>query len=567
MKSPGPSVHEEIQQLRLAVAQQHEAISRYQSEVERLRSREKKLNQIMDSMPAMIGYVDLNQRLIFANNQLERWYQLSREQLIGMRLSDLFSAQHYRTVSGLLTQVLSGKEVNHETQITYPDGVRRHVQLNYIPDIADDKVLGYYFLVRDIGERKRAELQLKFYNEKLDSRIRRATRELQHSNQELREEIQIRKRTEDKLRASQEWLKEALESMTDGFLLFDSGGELVAYSSKILQLFPSLEGVIKPGVTFRELLLTSARAGEVKEAIGRVGEWLDERMENYPDNTGSVEVQLADGRWILATDRLTSARGVVGLRTEITDRKQDEEKIRLQQEQMASVLRRASMGEMASALAHEMSQPLAAITNYSRGSLRRLQSRQDEIPDVIKALERACQEADRAKDIIRHVSDFVRKTTPEVNDHPARELVLAVFELAASSMHRNDVRGKLHLSHDHIVLSINRIEIEQVLFNLIRNSIDSLKPVKRNDKRIVVSVSLSPDRGCEFFVEDNGLGIPDEVRDKVFDPYVTTKQSGLGMGLSISRTIIESHGGQLWIDPAFHAGTRMVFNLPDVKVI
>ena len=78
-----------------------------------------------------------------------------------------------------------------------------------------------------------------------------------------------------------------------------------------------------------------------------------------------------NGRWILATDRLTSARGVVGLRTEITDRKQDEEKIRLQQEQMASVLRRASMGEMASALAHEMSQPLAAITNYSRGSLRR----------------------------------------------------------------------------------------------------------------------------------------------------------------------------------------------------
>ena len=556
----------QIHRLQQRITSLESALRQSRRQVAALEARETLLYQIMDSLPAMVGYVDLNQRIVFANRQLERWYQLDRNQLTGMALQDLFTADHYQKVKVLLDRVLSGDEVNQESEITYPDGVQRYVHLNYIPDAPEGEVRGYFFLVRDISERKSAELALKNYSEELDHRVRRATGELERSNRELREEIQMRRQTEEKLRSSQESLNEALASMSDGFLMFDSEGLLVSYNSKILNLFPSLGGILKPGMKFRDLLRISAEAGEVAEAIGRVEEWLDERMSNYPSDSGSLEVQLSDGRWVLSTDRRTGANGVVGVRTDVTDRKNAEEKLRLQQEQMASVLRRASMGEMASALAHEMSQPLAAISNYSRGSLRRLASRGEEIPDVVEALERTGQEAERAKAIIRHVGDFVRQGSPIVQECKVGELVSAVFELAGASLRRNGIRGRRSVCEDDMTVSVNRIEVEQVLFNLVRNSIDSLKGAKGSDKVVAVNVQLSENQDCIFLVEDNGPGIDPQIRRNLFEPYVTTKTMGLGMGLSISRTIVESHGGKLWIDQSDRDGTRMAFSLPDVTV-
>ncbi len=534
-------------------------------DVDQLVEENNRLQQIVDALPAMTGYVDLNQRIVFANRQLESWYCLDRDTLVGMSLRDLFTDEHYQTVETLLEQVLSGKEISQESIISYPDGMRRDVHLNYIPDLQDGKVPGYFFLVRDISVRKRAERELRQSYEILDERIQRATAALEASNSELREEIRIRRETEEQLRANQEWLNEALESMTDGFLLFDSNARLVAYNSRVLELYPSNRGKLKPGISFVDLLRFSAEAGEVVEAVGRVDEWLEERMMDYSNQTGSVEVQLSDGRWILATDRRTRTGGVVGLRTDITERKQAEEKIRQQQEQMAAVLRRASMGEMASALAHELSQPLTAITYYARGSLRRLEKCRESFPDVVDALEKSTKEAERAKNILSHVGEFVRDSIPSVSDHDMAEIVNAVFELAEASLRRNGIKWRKELPESAVQVQVNRIEMEQVIFNLIRNSIDSLKQTPAFDRWLTLSVELVPQTGCEVSVCDSGAGVSKDVIDKLFEPYVTTKESGLGMGLSISRTIVESHGGRLRVDSHYHGGAKLVFNLPDAK--
>ena len=532
----------------------------------RLVEENNRLQQIVDALPAMTGYVDLNQRIVFANRQLESWYCLSRDDLIGMSLRDLFTDEHYHTVETLLEQVLSGKEVSQESTITYRDGVCRDVHLNYIPDVQDGRVLGYFFLVRDISTRKRTERELRQAYEKLDERIRHATAALESSNRELREEIRIRRETEEQLRANQEWLDEALESMTDGFLLFDSDGCLVASNSRIVDLFPSIRGKLNPGVSFRDLLRISAGSGEVREAVGRVDEWLEERMADYLNQKGSVEVQLSDGRWIMATDRRTRTGGVVGLRTDITERKQAEEKIRQQQEQMAAVLRRASMGEMASALAHELSQPLTAITYYARGSLRRLENCRDRFPEVVDALEKSTREAERAKAILSHVGEFVRNSVPSVNEHDMVEIVNAVFELAEASLRRNGIKWRKNLPNAAVLVQVNRIEMEQVVFNLIRNSIDSLKQAPSQDRFLSVSVVHDSRTGCEVSVADNGSGVSDDIVGRLFEPYVTTKDSGLGMGLPISRTIVESHGGRLRVDESCTTGARLTFNLPDARI-
>ncbi len=525
-----------------------------------------RLQQIIDALPAMTGYVDLNQRIVFANRQLEAWYGLNRDDLIGMSLRDLFSDEHYHTVETLLEQVLSGKEVSQESTITYPDGICRDVHLNYMPDIEDGRVLGYFFLVRDISIRKCAERDLRQAYEKLDERIRCATAALESSNRELREEIRMRRETEAQFRTSQEWLSEALESMTDGFLLFDSDGCLVASNSRLADLFPSIRDKLNPGISFRDLLRISAEAGEVRAAIGRVEEWLEERMADYSNQKGSVEVELSDGRWVLATDRRTRTGGVVGLRTDITERMQAEEKIRQQQEQMAAVLRRASMGEMASALAHELSQPLTAITCYARGSLRRLENGQDRFPEVVDALEKSTKEAERAKAILSHVGEFVRDSVPSVSEHDMVEIVNAVFELAEASLRRNGIKWHKDLPDTAVLVQVNRIEMEQVVFNLIRNSIDSLKQAPPHDRCLSVSVAHDVRTGCEVGVSDNGPGINDDIVGRLFEPYITTKDSGLGMGLSISRTIVESHGGRLRVDESCMTGARLIFNLPDARI-
>ena len=369
------------------------------------------------------------------------------------------------------------------------------------------------------------------------------------------------------MRANQEWLNEALESMTDGFLLFDSDGCLVASNSRIAELFPSIRDALKPGISFRDLLRISAEAGEVREAVDRVDEWLEERMADYSNQKDSVEVQLSDGRWIMATDRLTRTGGVVGLRTDITDSKLAEEKIRQQQEQMAAVLRRASMGEMASALAHELSQPLTAITYYARGSLRRLEAGRDRFPEVVDALEKSTREAERAKSILSHVGEFVRDSVPSVNEHDMVDIVNAVFELAEASLRRNGIKWRKYLPDAAVLVQVNRIEMEQVLFNLIRNSIDSLKQAPPHDRCLSVSVVHDSRAGCEVSVSDNGSGINDDIVGRLFEPYITTKDSGLGMGLSISRTIIESHGGRLRVDEGTETGARLIFNLPDARIV
>lgn len=535
-------------------------------DISRLMEENSRLQQIVDALPAMTGYVDLNQRIVFANRQLESWYCLGRDDLIGMSLRDLFTDEHYHTVEALLERVLSGKEVSQESTITYPDGICRDVHLNYIPDIQEGQVLGYFFLVRDISIRKHAERELRRAYEKLDGRIQRATTALENSNSELREEVRIRRETEEQLRANQEWLNEALESMTDGFLLFDSDGCLVASNSRIAELFPSIREALKPGISFRDLLRISAEAGEVREAVDRVDEWLEERMADYSNQKDSVEVQLSDGRWIMATDRRTRTGGVVGLRTDITDSKLAEEKIRQQQEQMAAVLRRASMGEMASALAHELSQPLTAITYYARGSLRRLEAGRDRFPEVVDALEKSTREAERAKSILSHVGEFVRDSVPSVNEHDMVEIVNAVFELAEASLRRNGIKWRKNLPDAAVLVQVNRIEMEQVLFNLIRNSIDSLKQASSHDRCLSVSVVHDSRTGCEVSVSDNGAGINDDIVGRLFEPYITTKDSGLGMGLSISRTIIESHGGRLRVDEGTETGARLIFNLPDARI-
>ena len=658
-------------------------------DVRQLRRSRDQLVQIMDSLPGLVGYVDLDLKIVFANQLIETWYQRPRTELIGMQLKTLFTDEHYKTVEMLLQRVLSGDEVNEEREISYPDGVTRMVHLNYIPDQSEDGINGYFFLVRDVTQRHQAEEALKQANEFLDRKVREATLELQQRNEELNNENIARRNSEERYRIVSElmsdliyvyeieangsmktvwhtgrlseefsprhtdkghlrfwrpmvhpddealldrrierllqnqssvdefrvvdkngdsrWLRAygrpiwdddeqrvvqimvamqditetknaeqqlernrqmlaaALESMSEGFMLFDEKGKLVEFNEKLKLLFPKTAPHIVKGVHFEELLRFSAASGEIKDAQHNPQQWVADRLEKFPSESGSIEVELTDGRWILSTDRPTRSNGVVGIRTDITERKRAEGLRRQQEAELAHVLRRASMGEMASALAHELSQPLAVVANYANGLLRRLDESSLDVDSAREALINIGKAGQRAKDIINHVGDFVRLGKPEVKAESIQKIIEDVVEMLRDRLDRNHINLHKSIGCSDTYVAANKIEIEQVLFNLIGNSIESMQQADCEDRQIDIECTFPVREFLTLTVRDSGTGISNSVAETLFEPYVTTKSQGLGMGLSISRTIIEAHGGRLWHETSASGGACLRFRLPLTK--
>ncbi len=658
-------------------------------DVRQLRRSRDQLVQIMDSLPGLVGYVDLDLKIVFANQLIETWYQRPRTELIGMQLKTLFTDEHYKTVEMLLQRVLSGDEVNEQREISYPDGVTRTVHLNYIPDQSEDGINGYFFLVRDVTQRHQAEEALKQANEFLDRKVRAATLELQQRNEELNNENIARRNSEERYRIVSElmsdliyvyeieangsmktvwytgrlseefsprhtdkghlqlwrpivhpddealldsrierllqnqssvdefrvvdkngdsrWLRAygrpiwdddeqrvvqimvamqditetknaeqqlernrqmlaaALESMSEGFMLFDEKGKLVEFNEKLKLLFPKTAPHIVKGVHFEELLRFSAASGEIKDAQHNPQQWVADRLEKFPSESGSIEVELTDGRWILSTDRPTRNNGVVGIRTDITERKRAEGLRRQQEAELAHVLRRASMGEMASALAHELSQPLAVVANYANGLLRRLDESSLDVDSAREALINIGKAGQRAKDIINHVGDFVRLGKPEVKAESIQKIIEDVVEMLRDRLDRNHINLHKSIGCSDTYVAANKIEIEQVLFNLIGNSIESMQKADCEDRQIDIECTFPVREFLTLTVRDSGTGISNSVAETLFEPYVTTKSQGLGMGLSISRTIIEAHGGRLWHETSASGGACLRFRLPLTK--
>jgi C4-dicarboxylate-specific signal transduction histidine kinase len=244
---------------------------------------------------------------------------------------------------------------------------------------------------------------------------------------------------------------------------------------------------------------------------------------------------------------------------ERTLRKQLEE----QQAELAHVLRLSTMGEFASLLAHELSQPFAAVVNYVTGCVRQLRAQVIPKADVLEMMEEAAAEALRGGEIIRHLWDFVRKRKPERGLVDLNRLVRDVTHLIGVEADHYAIPIHLELTQDLPRVEADRVQVEQVVLNLIRNGLEAMREKERNKAALIVRTGTTG-RGdvIEISVIDCGTGLPAELSDSVFTPFVTTKPDGLGMGLSISRSIAEAHGGRVWLTSEPHGGTTARLLLP-----
>jgi len=249
----------------------------------------------------------------------------------------------------------------------------------------------------------------------------------------------------------------------------------------------------------------------------------------------------------------------VGVIHDITEQQAKERQLRQLQDELLQVSRLTGMGQMASALAHELNQPLTAIVTYMQ-SVRRMLKKGDEgaIARAGDAVDRTAQQALRAGEIIRRLRDFVASGETDKFEVPVDVIVKEAVALARVSNKFGTTRVDLHLGDTSRVV-VDKVQVQQVILNLIRNALEAMEGVAA--PVLTVSTRASGDN-VELSIADRGSGIDPEIRDHLFTPFVTTKRYGTGVGLAISRTIIESHGGRMWADPNPSGGAIFRFTLP-----
>ena len=284
--------------------------------------------------------------------------------------------------------------------------------------------------------------------------------------------------------------------------------------------------------------LTIAPAERAEIYLKHLDKWLEIRTRY---------IQWTDGRlaqMVIATD--------------ITTRRQAEELASQQAERAQNASRLITMGEMASSVAHELNQPLTAITNYCNGMLSRIKGQQIEEADLVWALEKTSHQAQRAGQIIHRIRSFVKRSEPNRSQSDVLQMVNEAVELAEIELRRRNVRLSHYVAARLPKLSVDPILIEQVLVNLMRNAAESIdnaeRPLGRRHVELRVVPKLIDDQNTVFFsVTDTGKGLPPEVMNRLYEAFFSTKVEGMGIGLNLCRSIIESHQGRIKAENLYNA--------------
>lgn len=380
----------------------------------------------------------------------------------------------------------------------------------------------------------------------------------------LRRHVRRRLATEEALRAEHAFRKAMEDSLHTGMRAVDLEGRIVYVNPAYCNMVGYPEGEIigslppqpywPPEERDRiEALLAAARApGAVRAGIElklmrRGGERFDALLYEAP---------LID-----AQGRQTGWMGSV---LDITERKRARELARQQEEKLAATARLVTVGEMASTIAHELNQPLSAIASYTTGCLNLLEGGapgERAREEIQLALRKTAEQTQRAGRIIRRVHDFVRKSEPTRSAVRMNDVVEEAVGFADAEARKRRVRIHARLAGEDPELQADRLLLQQVVLNLLRNAMDAMAATPAERRDILVATEAGG-ASVTVSIADRGCGIPEEVRDQLFQPFFTTKAEGMGMGLNICRSIIEFHRGRVWAEANPDGGAVFSFSLP-----
>lgn len=377
---------------------------------------------------------------------------------------------------------------------------------------------------------------------------------------ELVRDVSERLEAESALRAREAHLTSILDTVPDAMIVIDEDATIRSFSRAAERLFGYAPGEVQ-GHNIRMLMPDPYRSlhdgymhrymatGERRIiGIGRV-------VVGQRKDGSTFPMELAVGEMLSG-----EARFFTGFIRDLTDRQNTEARLQELQAELVHMSRFTALGEMASTLAHEINQPLTAIVNYLKGC-RRILGRMEgeEIALIHDAVEKAGDQALRAGEVIRHLREFVTRGESERHVENLPKLVEEASALALVGAKERGIRVSYAFDPGAPFVLVDRIQIQQVILNLIRNAIEAMQGAPRRELEIATSVSH--DHLVTVSVSDTGGGIDREVAARLFQPFVTTKKHGMGVGLSICRTIVESHGGRIWMEESDGGGAVFLFTI------
>jgi len=274
-----------------------------------------------------------------------------------------------------------------------------------------------------------------------------------------------------------------------------------------------------------------------------------------------IQVVVAS-RWSLQRDEQGRPVAVLQTNNDITERKRAEEAWREAQAELAHITRITTMGELTASIAHEVNQPLAAVVTNGNACLRWLAAVPPNFDEARSAIHRIVRDATRASDVIARIRALVKKDKSVARRLDVNDLLREIVELTQSEVARRGASLQANLGANLPAVTGDRVQLQQVLLNLIINAVDAMSALTDRPRVVRIGAHEAESKSILIAVEDSGVGLNPEQAARLFDAFYTTKAAGLGMGLSISRSIVEAHGGKLWATPNEGPGATFQFTLP-----
>lgn len=494
-----------------------------------LQESERRFKTLFDSAAEFIFVIDPDGIIMLTNPYVSAQSGYAEEEIIGRNIKDFFTDQS-RSICDCNFPGLKERGYNRaEVEFVCKDGrvLQMECSATAIPD-KNDKFTSFLIIQRDVTEQKKAAEAV------LDAERR----------------------------------FRAIFNSTFQFIgLLSPEGVLLEANRTALDFagVPETDVVGKP---FWDTIWWSASELERQRLKEAVRQAADGKLVRYETRNFG-----ADGKYVAVDFSLKPVKNeqgetvlIVPEGRDITERKQAEEASRAHQLEAAHFMRLSIMGEMAASMAHELNQPLAALISYC-GTAQSLIKRDGAPGELADILDRANHQAHRASEIIKHISNFVSKGSSKKRLVDINELILEMSNIVELEINSRDIKIEHDLdSREHKVCA-NPVQIEQVLLNLVRNSLEAFENSGSSGGKVSLKTRLSPGNTIRIAVTDNGPGIDETMRDSLFRPFHTSKENGMGMGLSVSRTILRSHDGKIWLEEYTDQGTSFCIELPLAETI
>jgi len=490
---------------------------------------ESRFRTVVDGVPVAITLKDRNGNILIGNKTIGAWTNTDPSKITDMTLYDFYPKEDAEEVMERDRRTFeTGEETVAEVTRTYPDGVTRTV-LSYKCPVryADGKVVSLATILSDITALKKAEKKL--------------------------------------LKASEARFIESIEHIPNGVAILDKDDRFVFCNSAYRKHLGEIDHLLEPGTPFEEIVRGVANAGIVSEAKGDTDAYVQRRMDMYRRRVPVVHHIARDDRWTIVHDYEMADGGNYHVRTDITKLKQIEQEAREREIELSNVRRLNVLGEMAAAIAHELNQPLTVISSYAQGLEAKLGEDGMSSDDLLGPIEKIADQANRAGDIITGIRSLIGKREMHKEPIDLNTAIEEAFALLKPECEQHNIGVTWDLDDGLPQVMADRVQIQQVVFNLARNAMDAMSAGPCATSRLTICSLQAGSGNVEVAVKDTGPGFSHQEQEQIFEPFYTKKTHGLGLGLSICRSITEAYGGRIWVDTSPITGATIRFTLPAVN--